>query len=608
MILYIIESYPNRIVGRNRREMGSKELVSNIFELAGKSENLEDFYGRSFALVLEEFNYQAGVLMVTEEDLFTLKVARGSSPGIWRMPPIDIRKSHLGELVQNQRPQIIDNPSSLEIGDYFNVFKSAALAPIIVRGYLLGVVVLFAKNKQNLADIDLGQLERISEAIGIVSSFFRAINFHAANQKQKEEIKALAEMLQNLSHSLDHQEMLTSLLAAAAKITKADMAALATYQKAKNALVVHPATHNIDEVKSAALKFGHDEKIGGATFCKGKIHVLNNLDDEHRSHFKDTDLKNVKSMIAIPLKTKSQSIGVMYLLSENENNFQNIYTEHGRSIDFSILERIASLISAGLSHSELARILTEEKEKLAQTEQSLVKEKEKSSLLSRLELGFSGLVGEQLKTPIAGIKEFLEMILAGNTGEIEKGTRQVIKEAKLATYRLANLVENIITSQELEKGNVVLRPKKTDLRLLIKEISDIYQKKIAEKGLRFVNNIKDPLWVTCDPNKTKQIISNLFDNAIKFTKNGQIKISARESGKFAEIKISDTGVGIPQEHLKNLFSKFFRSQTPQTQQIPGSGLGLWVTRGLVESQGGKISASSIKSQGSVFSFTLPRIT
>jgi signal transduction histidine kinase len=468
----------------------------------------------------------------------------------------------------------------------------------MARGYLLGIIVLFAKNKETFVKVDLSDLEKIGETIGIVSLFFKDIDLQIENQKQRAEISALGGMLKNLSHSLDHQEMLASLLAAAAKITKADMAALATYDKGENALIVHPTTHNIDKIKSTALKFGHDEKIGGATFCKGKIHVLNSLDDEHRNHFEKTELRNIRSLMAIPLKTRSQSVGVIYLLSERENNFRNP--------DYSILEKIASLISAALTHSEVIRVLSEEREKLAEVSTSLDKEKRQGSLLSRLEQGFSGLYGEQFKTPILGIKELLEMILAGEAGEIEKSSRRVIKEAKLATLRLANLVENIIYAQKLEKGKIALKPKKIDLNSLIEEVGNVYQKKIEEKGLILTNNIRGSLWVKCDPDKTRQIISNLFDNSIKFTRKGEIKISARGTDQFTEVKFNDTGIGIPTEHMKDLFSKFFRSQTPETQQITGSGLGLWVTKGLVEAQGGKISASSVRNQGSAFSFSLPK--
>lgn len=580
--------------------MQSEDLGPKILELAKKADSLEDFYARSFALILDQFQCRSGVLMSIEDDLLVLKVARGASPGIWRMESEKNNDSSLGRIAQREKPQIVEDLSSLSLSRYFKDFRSAGVIPILSRGYLLGIIVIFSKEKESFLRIDLSELESAAETMGVVSRSFQDNGLERENQKQKEEINILGEMLKKLSHSLDHEEMLTSFLSASAEITKADMAALATYNKKEDALIVHPWTHNISQIKSSALNFSHDEKIGGAAFCKGSPQVLNSLDDEHQRHFRDRGLDNVKSMVAIPLKTRSQSVGVAYLLSEKENNFQNI--------DFSILEKMASLISAALSHSEVSRILAEEKEKSVKTSESFAKEKEKRSLLGRLEKGFSGLVGEELKTPIIGIKNFLEMILSGETGKIDTATRQVIKETKLATHRLNNLVENIISSQELEKGNFSLKPKKIDLHLLIKEISDIYQKKIEEKKLLFSTNIKTSLWVKCDPEKTKQIISNLLDNALKFTKNGQIKILAKNIGNFIEIEIYDTGIGIPAEHRKNLFSKFYRSQTPESYKIPGSGLGLWVTRGLVEAQGGKVSVSSRRGEGSKFNFTLPRVS
>jgi signal transduction histidine kinase len=111
--------------------------------------------------------------------------------------------------------------------------------------------------------------------------------------------------------------------------------------------------------------------------------------------------------------------------------------------------------------------------------------------------------------------------------------------------------------------------------------------------------------VDTDPDRLRQILTNLLSNSIKYTLSGEINILVKSDKKTVKLTIKDTGVGIPPEHMEKLFTKFHRVKDKKTQDAPGTGLGLWITKSLVEALGGNIYAESIYGSGTSISFTLP---
>ena len=126
-----------------------------------------------------------------------------------------------------------------------------------------------------------------------------------------------------------------------------------------------------------------------------------------------------------------------------------------------------------------------------------------------------------------------------------------------------------------------------------------------EKGLTINCQTQNLPIVKTDHNRLRQIITNLLGNSVKYTLSGTIDVTSEVKDKFIEISIKDTGIGIPPDELPKLFSKFHRVQDKKTEEVRGTGLGLWITKQIIETLGGKISVESIYGTGSRFSFTIP---
>ncbi len=212
----------------------------------------------------------------------------------------------------------------------------------------------------------------------------------------------------------------------------------------------------------------------------------------------------------------------------------------------------------------------------------------------------------ELRTPITGIKGYLDMLSEGDAGKLGSEQQEMVDEVVKINQRLADLVDDLLNVGRIEQGRIEIKPVKMDLTKLIFEAVHELQIQAKDKQLLLRYDKTEIPEALADIEKTRQILINLIGNAIKYTKDGSITVHTGLKGKEIVVEVEDTGLGISKENQKKLFSKFYRIKTEKTRQITGTGLGLWITKNLVEKQGGKIWIESVEGKGSSFSFSLPR--
>lgn len=220
---------------------------------------------------------------------------------------------------------------------------------------------------------------------------------------------------------------------------------------------------------------------------------------------------------------------------------------------------------------------------------------------------FISIASHELRTPITTIKGFLSMLLEGDYGSLgEEGTK-TLKIMDASVKRLGSLVEDLLNVSRIEQNRLKLSSSKVNAKEIIDSIGDEFELRVKEKNLKLKLQIADDLPnVFADEDKLRQILVNLVGNSVKYTKQGEIEIIAKVvDKKFVNITIKDTGIGMTAQEREQLFEKFYRIQGDDTKGIVGTGLGLWITKQLVELQGGEIFVDSIKHVGSQFYFTVP---
>jgi signal transduction histidine kinase len=226
---------------------------------------------------------------------------------------------------------------------------------------------------------------------------------------------------------------------------------------------------------------------------------------------------------------------------------------------------------------------------------------------NRLKSEFVSIVSHELRTPLTSIQGYAELLLEDTqiTGEERESLSIVKKNAE----RLLGLINDLLDLSRMEAGRLDLHRTNLDLARLIPEVAGSLRPLIEAKRQRLRLDLGEALpAVWADQDRVTQILTNLISNAHKYTlAEGSITVAARRDNGFVRVEVSDTGIGLSPEDQAQLFTKFFRAHDRSLQADGGTGLGLVITRSLVELHGGRITVSSAPGQGSTFSFSLPTL-
>ncbi|MEP6973107.1 MAG: HAMP domain-containing sensor histidine kinase [Actinomycetota bacterium] len=212
-------------------------------------------------------------------------------------------------------------------------------------------------------------------------------------------------------------------------------------------------------------------------------------------------------------------------------------------------------------------------------------------------------VSHELKTPIAAIRAHLENLLDG-VEQPEPRTMQVMLSQ---TERLGRLIEQLLELSRLESGELPLQREEIPLAPLVAQVLSEIEMARSDRGVVVESELPNDLpSIDADRERVHQVLFNLVDNAVRFTPSGgAVTVSAYRHNGSVEVKVADTGVGIPPEHLPRLFERFYRADPARSRDDGGTGIGLAIARSVVEAHGGHIRAESELGQGSVFTFDLP---
>ncbi len=229
--------------------------------------------------------------------------------------------------------------------------------------------------------------------------------------------------------------------------------------------------------------------------------------------------------------------------------------------------------------------------------------------VDQMKTEFISLVSHELRTPLTSIKGYLDLVLDGDTGPLNEMQARFLTIAKSSTDRLVNLVNDLLDVSRIEAGKIKLEPTLLNLWQIVGGLVETFQISTKNKNLTVTTGVDinlPPAWA--DHERVTQILTNLISNAIKYTPEGgsiSIRAGLTSDNQFLKLEVQDSGLGMSVDEQSNLFTKFFRSSNPLVRSINGTGLGLVITRSLVELSGGIIEVESELGKGSNFSFTLP---
>ncbi|WP_378954670.1 ATP-binding protein [Pelosinus sp. sgz500959] len=229
--------------------------------------------------------------------------------------------------------------------------------------------------------------------------------------------------------------------------------------------------------------------------------------------------------------------------------------------------------------------------------------------LNNMKDEFMANTSHELRTPLHGMIHITESVLQTSSKKLSQDQQENLSIVVSSGKRLAMLVNDILDYSKLKNNDIKLNKKNIDLRQLVMMVLELTKYLVATKPILLKNNLSENLPpIYADEDRLTQIIYNLLGNAIKFTEHGEILISTAINHDMIEISIKDTGIGIPEDKLEDIFKSFEQVDTSLIREYGGSGLGLSITKYLVEIHGGKITVNSTLGKGSTFTFSLPLTT
>lgn len=242
--------------------------------------------------------------------------------------------------------------------------------------------------------------------------------------------------------------------------------------------------------------------------------------------------------------------------------------------------------------------------------------REKAEEAQRTE--FISTASHEMRTPLAAIEGYLSLALNEKISKIDENARKYINKAEAATKHLSTLFQDLLTSSKAEDGRLTSYPTVVELGEIIEQVAEAGRFKAKEKGLALnfmissdhdVNRGKvvRPFYYSfVDPNRIREVVQNIIDNAIKYTMQGTITVKLTGDSSVVQIQVQDTGQGIPPEDIPHLFQKFYRVDSSLTRTVGGTGLGLFISKKIIELYNGRIWVESQTGKGSTFFINLDR--
>lgn len=402
--------------------------------------------------------------------------------------------------------------------------------------------------------------------------------------------RQLNEVTRAISSNLDLTVVLPDVVRQAAILIGADAGGLALINN-RSQSIYYPYLYNLPE------HFSHYHRPRGLGVA---WHIVESgeavLIADYASHplaleyWKDAQ---VCSFIGVPVRAGYHNLGVLALFSLSED------VKFGPR-ELALTESVGQQAGFAIQN---ARLFAEAQDRAQELENALTKLEE----LDRLKSAFIRNASHELRTPLAIMRGYVELLVEGEFGELQALQEEPMSIIASRAKMLTNLVDDIIAVLNVEKAE--LHFEKVNFSLLVKTIVREFLLTAQQAEIELSLAIEDDLYqVLGSPNHLSRVIDNLLSNAIKFTPaKGAISVSLVREGNELWLKISDSGIGIPEKELERIFDRFYQVDGSPTRHYGGTGLGLALVKEIVEAHHGRILVESIVGQGSTFHTYLPLI-
>jgi len=229
--------------------------------------------------------------------------------------------------------------------------------------------------------------------------------------------------------------------------------------------------------------------------------------------------------------------------------------------------------------------------------------------LDEMKTDFINMVVHELRSPLSAIRQMNTVLVEGLAGPLNEKQKDLINRQILRIDELLNLINDLLDVAKIEAGRYVQHLVPTDICEIISNTISLMQEKARQQGVELIFNCENKEPVPADPDSIKEVFSNLISNAINYSPDGgKVEVTVKGLKEYVEIKVSDTGIGIPKEEIPKIFDKFYRVKDPKARHVKGTGLGLYIVKNIIDAHKGSIDVESEVGKGTTFRILLPIAT
>ena len=316
-------------------------------------------------------------------------------------------------------------------------------------------------------------------------------------------------------------------------------------------------------------------------------------------------LKKLKVEIVVPIKIKNRLNGIIIIGAKESRDAYVIN-------DLKVLTTVGTEISLAMENIRLyekeRRFNSKLRAEISKATRQVQVQNEELQRLDAAKDEFVSIVSHQLRTPLTGIRWFTSLLLSNKKKNLDARQLDFLNQINTSNRKMIKLVNELLDVSHIETGYKFKIVKKSFALLpLVQEVLKENVLMIKLKGLKIANHAPDGMEISADRDKIKQVWQNLLSNASTYTpRGGKISITAKTEDGRQVFTIKDNGIGIPKKQQTRLFEKFFRAKNSVLQDPNGTGLGLYIAKGIIEKHGGEIWFKSAENKGTTFSFSLPK--
>jgi signal transduction histidine kinase len=402
-----------------------------------------------------------------------------------------------------------------------------------------------------------------------------------------EELKALGEVSQAVSSTLDLEKVLATIVAHAVELSGTESGAIHEFDETTEQFQLR-ATHRMSQeliqaIRENPINLG-EGSLGRAGIKREAVQVPDILEESTYPHRKVMQRDGLRALLAVPLLREDKIIGGLVVRRKAPGKFQK------ETVD--LLQNFATQSALAIQNARLFREIEEKGRELE------IASKHKSEFLANM--------SHELRTPLNAILGYTELILDSIYGEVPEKIQEVLKALEKNGRHLLGLINEVLDLSKIEAGRLALSLNDYSMREVVQTVFSAVEPLAAEKNLALKVTVPSDLAPgKGDEQRISQVFLNLVGNAIKFTEEGEVKVEVKASDGMFLVSVSDTGPGLSEADQEKIFEEFHQADSSSTREKGGTGLGLSIAKRIIEMHGGRIWVESSLGKGSTFWFTLP---